>query len=218
MKGDIYHIINRGVEKRDIFLDDEDFFRFRDDLKDFNNKNRVPMSHYDRHKFNKFNLELQVPSDELVEILCVCLMPNHYHLLVREKVDGGVKLFMNKLGVGYTHFFNQKYKRIGVLFQGRAKKILVEKDAHFIHLPYYILANPIKLIQPKWKDEGIKDKKKAIKFLDNYKWVSFRDIVSGEGGIFSEVINRGLFLKVFDFGTARQFKLDFDEWIESFEL
>jgi len=122
MQGDIYHILNRGVEKRNIFLDDEDYFRFRDNLHDFNTKKLNLMSHYDRQKFHT---ALEEPCDELVEILCVCLMPNHYHLLVREKVDGGVSLFVSKLSSGYTQSFNVKNERSGVLFQGRTKKILV---------------------------------------------------------------------------------------------
>jgi len=182
-------------------------------LKDFNSKKRVLMSHYDRHHCN---LECVTPSDELVEILCVCLMPNHYHLLVREKIDGGVSLFINKLGIGYTLYFNQKNKRSGVLFQGRSKKILVKNGAHFIHLPYYILSNPIKLIETKWKDEGIKDKKKALKFLDSYKWVSFRDIVYDEKGIFGEAINKKLFLDTFGFKNGKELEKDFDDWVGSF--
>lgn len=210
MKGDIYHVLNRGVEKRDIFLDNQDYFRFRDNLKDFNTKNLNLMSHFDRQKFNT---ALQEPCDELVEILCICLMPNHYHLLVVEKVDGGVSLFVSKISSGYTQYFNLKNKRSGVLFQGRTKKVLVEKDAHFIHLPYYILANPIKLIEPKWKEAGVKNKKAAVDFLDKYKWVSFRDIVSGEKGIFSEVVNKKLFLKTFGFKSGKEFGKYFVEWL-----
>lgn len=213
MVGDIYHILNRGVEKRKIFLDDEDYFRFRDDLKDFNSKKRVPMSHYDRRKLN---LDIRYPSDALVDILCVCLMPNHYHLLVQEKIDGGAGIFASKIGIGYTHYFNQKNERNGVLFQGRSKRILVKKDAHFIHLPYYILANPVKLIEPGWKEKKLKNKKEAIKFLDNYKWVSFRDIVSNEKGIFSEVINKKLFLRIFGFASGREFEKYFIEWLSGF--
>lgn len=213
MEGDIYHILNRGVEKRKIFLDEEDYFRFRDDLKDFNDKKCVAMSHYDRHKFN---LARRVPSDELVDILCVCLMPNHYHILAREKVDKGVGLFMNKIGAGYTHYFNNKNHRNGVLFQGRSKRILVKKDSHFIHLPYYILANPIKLIEPEWKEKKLKNKKEAIKLLDNYKWVSFRDIVSEEKGVFSKIINKNSFLKVFDFASSKEFEKYFVEWLSGF--
>lgn len=210
MRGDIYHVLNRGVEKRDIFLDSQDYFRFRDNLKDFNCKNPVTFSHYDRHNFN---LGMHNPGEELVDILCVCIMSNHYHLLIREKVDGGVGLFAHKIGIGYTHYFNQKNKRSGVLFQGRTKKILVEKDAHFIHLPYYILANPVKLIEPNWKEEGVKNKKTAVEFLDKYKWVSFRDIISKEKGVFEEVINKKLFLETFGYKSGNEFQKDFLEWM-----
>jgi len=161
-------------------------------------------------------LERRVPSDELVDILAVCLISNHYHLLAQEKINGGVGIFTNKIGTGYTHYFNQKNERSGVLFQGRSKRILVKDDAHFIHLPYYVLANSLKLIEPQWKESGIRDKKKALKFLDNYKWGSFRDIVSDKKGIFSDIVNRELFLKVFGYNSSKQFEKDFDEWLGGF--
>jgi len=102
------------------------------------------------------------------------------------------------------------------LFQGRSKIILVQKDEHFLHLPYYILSNPIKLISSKWKDRGVKNKKEVLKFLDSYKWVSFRDIVSDEKGVFSEVINKKLFLRLFGFTNKEQFKKYFKDWVSDF--
>lgn len=202
--------MNRGAEKRKIFLDDEDYFRFRDDLYDFNTKKLNLMSHYDRQKSNT---ALRGPCDELVDVLGVCLMPNHYHLLAQEKVDGGAGLFSSKISNGYTQSFNLKYERSGFLFQGRTKKILVEKDEHFIHLPYYIFSNPIKLIEPKWKEYGLKDKKRALKFLSDYQWSSFSETVLNKGSTFSKVINKKLFYKLFDFDDGKQFEKFFMEWL-----
>jgi len=214
MKGDAYHIINRGVEKRKIFLDKEDFFRFRDNLYDFNTTALSPMSHSDRQKFNSA-IRNRKPGDELVEILCVCLMPNHFHILVSEKIDGGAGLFLKKVLSGYTQFFNLKYKRKGVLFQGKTKKILVKKEGHFMLLPYYILSNPINLIEPKWKKQGLKNKKGVLMFLDEYKWSSFRDLSSCEAGIFSKIVNKELFFNLFGFNKQEKFLNFFVEWLEN---
>jgi len=117
------------------------------------------------------------PRKLLVEILVFCLMPNHFHLMVKQKVNGGITLFMRKLGTGYTNYFNQKYKRVGPLFQGKYKIVHLYQDAHFLYLPYYIHLNPLELIIPEWKEQGIKNIKKAIKFLEKYRWSSFSIIL-----------------------------------------
>jgi len=122
-----YHIYNRGVEKHDIFRDDKDRFRFIHDLYEFNNKDAVLNNQY------YFEINYGGPTSIvkkrqrklLVNILCFCLMPNHYHLILQQLVDNGISTFMQKLGSGYVTGFNLKYKRIGPLFQGRYKAITI---------------------------------------------------------------------------------------------
>lgn len=216
MKGDIFHILNRGVEKRKIFLDDEDHLRFVYNLLDFNDKNLINQSYYTRRsKFSVMSLQKQqqqkLEKEELVNILCFCLMPNHYHILVQEKINGGAGLFSKKLTNGYTLYFNLKNDRSGVLFQGRSKIISIRRDEHFLHLPYYILSNPIKLVESKWKEDGIKNQKKVIQFLDNYKWSSYQDVVRKQN--FPLMINKKLFFELFD-TDKKQFKNDFIEWLK----
>ena len=97
----------------------------------------------------------------LVEILVFTLMPNHFHLLLKQKQENGISKFMHKLGVGYSMYFNQKYERTGSLFQGTYKAIPVNNDSYFIHLPYYIHLNPLDLIEPKWKNGEIKNYNKV---------------------------------------------------------
>jgi putative transposase len=210
MKGDIYHIVNRGVEKRKIFLGDRDYIRFIDGLHDFNSKNPVPMSYKDRRSFN--NLAMQRPSDGLVDILACCLMPNHYHLLVREKVDGGAGAFSKKVSGGYTQYFNLKNNRSGFLFQGRTKIVPIKKEAHFIHIPYYIFSNPIKLAESCWKEKGIENMKKILEFLKNYKWSSFNGTILRNDTIFSDVVNSEAFLKLFNV-KPKEFEKYFIEWL-----
>ncbi len=208
MKGDIFHILNRGVEKKKIFLGDNDYFRFAHNLYDFNDRNLSLFSYFARRKFPAMR-KPKIEDDKLVDVICWCLMPNHYHILVQEKIDGGSSMFSKKLSSGYTQYFNLKNKRVGVLFQGRSKIISIQRDEHFLHLPFYIFSNPIKLIEPCWKEKGIKKLNKVIQFLENYKWSSYSDIIGREN--FPFIINKKLFFEIFDTNEKR-FKKDFSEW------
>ncbi|MBI2450905.1 MAG: transposase [Parcubacteria group bacterium] len=195
-EGKIYHIYNRGVEKRDIFLDDKDYFRFIHDLFEFNDEKPALNSYYEAkpRKIEKRKL--------LVEILVFTLMPNHFHLLLRQRQDNGIANFMHKLGGGYTMYFNQKYERTGSLFQGTFKAVLVEKDAQFLHIPDYIHLNPLDLKSPEWKNKEIKNYKEAMKFLENYRWSSFRDYIGKKN--FPSVTQRKFLMKFF--GGPIQYK------------
>jgi putative transposase len=133
----IYHIYNRGTDKRAIYLDDNDRQRFIFNLYEFNDLNPAPNSFYKTQSYEVG------PRKKVVEILAYCLMPNHYHLMLRQIEDGGVTLFMRKLGTGYTMYFNKKYERSGSLFQGKFKSVPVETDEQLRYLPHYIHANPI---------------------------------------------------------------------------
>lgn len=211
MKGDIFHILNRGVEKKKIFLGNNDYSRFAHNLYDFNDRNLSLFSYFARRKFSAMR-KPKIENDKLVDVICWCLMPNHYHILVQEKIDGGSSMFSKKLSSGYTQHFNLKNKRVGVLFQGRSKIILIKRDEHFLHLPYYIFSNPIKFTESYWKERGIKNLEKVIKFLENYRWSSYSDIIGKEN--FPLIINKKLFFEIFDTNEKR-FKKDFGEWLGS---
>ena len=102
-------------------------------------------------------------------------MPNHFHLIIREKEIGGISKFMQKLITGYTMYFNQLNERSGSLFQGKFKASHIDNDRYLSYLISYVHLNPIKIIDPEWKERGIRNKKSAEKFLDNYKYSSFVD-------------------------------------------
>ncbi|MEK7575906.1 MAG: hypothetical protein AAB491_02360 [Patescibacteria group bacterium] len=200
MKGDIFHILNRGVEKRKIFLDSKDYYRFLHNLEDFNDKDLTILPYNIRRSAMR---KPKVKREKLVDILCWCLMPNHYHILVQEIIDGGSSIFSKKLTSGYTQYFNLKNERSGVLFQGRSKIILLKKDEHFIHIPYYIFSNPIKLIEPHWKEKGLKNHKHTVEFIDNYQWLG--------------IMNKDLFREIFDI-TEKDFKKDFIEYLQGLAM
>lgn len=193
----IYHIYNRGVEKRKTFLDNRDYLRFIHDLFELNDE--IPVQNV-LYYFNSKSMEVQpryIWGQErhkrklLVEILLFTLMPNHYHLLVKQKAENGIVRFMQKLGTGYAMYFNQRYKRVGSLFQGRFKAVLVNEEAHFLHLPFYIHTNPLEL---KYGGSTSINWRGAMKFLENYRWSSFPDYIGK---------------KNFPSVTSRKFLLDF---------
>ncbi len=117
----------------------------------------------------------QEDREPVVKIHCSCLMPNHFHFILEQKEDGGITSFMHKLGTGYTKYFNQKYKRSGSLFQGRFKAILVNRDEYLNYLKQYIYMNPLDLSESGWKENGLKDWKKAKQFLKDYRWANCKN-------------------------------------------
>ena len=124
----------------------------------------------------------------LVEILAFTLMPNHFHFILQQKKENGIVKFMQKLGTGYAMYFNKKYKRVGGLFQGSYKAVLLENDAHFIYLPFYVHANPLKIYRGLTSIDGMLD------FLKDYRWSSFSDYIG---------------IKNFPSITSRKFLLEF---------
>jgi len=204
-----FHILNRGVEKRKIFQDKEDHLRFIFNLYDFNNNG------YSDLPFQRRRLEenQKLPKDDiLTEILCWCAMPNHFHIFGYEKKDKGISLFSKKVTSGYTQYFNLKNKRKGVLFQGRTKIIPVSKDKHFLYLPYYILSNPIKLIQPNWQKVGIKNIDKTLKFLKEYQWSSLYEITN-DTDLYSKITDRQHLFSIFGAKNKEGFIKGFESWL-----
>lgn len=141
-----YHLYNRGVEKRIIFLDEQDYSVFLSylktyilpkDEKNLHNKLADPKVNYkEKDKIIKL-LRLNNFHGNL-ELLAYCLMPNHFHFLVYQKTSDTIDKFMNSLITRYVMYFNKKYKRVGPLFQGLYKAVSVETDEQLIHLSRYI--------------------------------------------------------------------------------
>lgn len=217
--GKIYHIYNRGTDKRNIFLDDIDYLRFIHDLFEFNDENPAFNIGYAFNKNQYIDVRRQYIENRkqrklLVEILAFCLMPNHYHLLLRPRKNNGIAEFIKKINGGYAKYFNNKYKRAGTLFQGKYKSILVKQDAHFIHLPYYIHLNPLDLKFSKWRNREIKNYKEAINFLESYRWSSFLDYIGKKN--FPSVTQKK-FLNEF-FEGPEKYKKDALNWLKEMEM
>jgi putative transposase len=177
-EGETYHIYNRGAHKRPIFTSESDYFRFTLLLHLANSKNPVNLRDlFKAYKGRSFAdiLENEKIDDRLVEILAYSLMPNHFHLVIRQKEEIGVATFMKKLATGYSMYFNAKYKHSGTLFQGRFKSSNIDSEEYFRYIFAYVHLNPLDVFQPNWKTDGIKDKKGVRKFLSNYPHSSFLD-------------------------------------------
>ena len=201
-KGHIYHLYNRGVEKRDIFGDDNDRWRFLQGLYLFNDVEASTNilwqaeRNFGRATFKTIkNFSKTYKRKPLVRLMADCLMPNHYHLLVEEIVDGGISRFMHKLGTGYTNYFNEKRKRVGPLFQGRFKAVMIESQEQLEYLLVYInVINPGQLLEPSLKEGGIKNVKKIMRFADDYPWGTHQEY-SGKRSSF--IIEKGLAGEIF---------------------
>lgn len=188
---DIAHVCNRGVEKRKIFLDKNDYQRFVENLYLLNNKDGKLRT----ERKDIFRDHIFLPrQDKLVEVLRWVVMPNHYHLLLMEVAEGGILEFVKRLGNAYTKYFNIKYEgRSGYLFQNSAKTIRIREDRHYLYIPFYIDLNVLDLSAAQLKKEEILD------FLINYEWSSFRDYY-GESK-YTPLINQTEFYKNFDFDS-----------------
>ena len=214
----IVHTLSRGVDKRDIFLDDQDRFRFVHDLFEFNDQERADHNFYifNKHKSSVDIASRQVrrkPRKLLVNILAFCLMKNHYHLLLSPRVENGVSRFMKKLNMGYAKYFNTRYKRVGTLFQSRYKSVLITNDPHLLHIPYYIHFNPLDLSMPGWRKREITNYKEALRFLENYRWSSHLDYLGKDN--FPSVTNRK-FLTDF-LGEPKEYKKSLSMWLRDID-
>jgi len=135
-----YHIYNRGVDRREIFCCDQDYVRFLIGMREFNRKNPIGSLHVLKES-DSLAKESDSFSDKLVSIVCYCLIPNHYHFILKQNVDKGISKFIQKISTGYTNYFNFKYKRTGVLFQGKFKAIHITSESQLLRLSAYVNAN-----------------------------------------------------------------------------
>jgi REP element-mobilizing transposase RayT len=139
---EIYHVYNRGVEKRNIFSDPYDVARFLESMKEFNM--REPIGSLYQNSFRKKNNQLSgftAKSEKLVEIIAYCLNPNHFHLILRQIADGGISEFMKRVSGGYTWYFNHKEDRSGALFQGTFKSKNIPTNVYLLHVSAYVNLN-----------------------------------------------------------------------------
>lgn len=202
--GEYYHLYNRGNSKQKIFLDDEDYNHFIKLLYLCNSRKSITFRDISKNTYD-FDRE-----ETLVYIGAYCLIPNHFHLLIKEKVENGISKFMQKVSTAYSMYFNKKYKRTGGLFEGKFKSQHLGIDRYLKYIFSYIHLNPIKLIEPKWKEIGIKNIKDAIAYLKTYQYSSYLDYLA-EDRLRSKILDKKEFPEYFP--SKNFFEKEIFEWL-----
>lgn len=155
-KNNIYHIYNRGVDKMNIFKKEKDFkvfiFRLRENI--------IPSS-IDPKIYSKSARRRKALPKNSFDLICYCLMPNHFHLLIQQKTDLPITKLMSKICTGYAKYFNKEYKRIGAVFQDQFKTVRIENNEQLIWTSFYIHKNPLEAC--------------LVKNIKDYKWSSFNE-------------------------------------------
>ena len=140
--GEFYHIYNRGTDKRNIFSDLADQERFIQSMKEFNALNPIgSIYEHCRSQFGSKASKNGKKDKRLVNIVAYCLNPNHYHFILEQVLDGGIEKFMQRIGTGYTMYFNNRYKRAGSLFQGVFKSSHIDSNEYLLHSSVYVNLN-----------------------------------------------------------------------------
>lgn len=201
----LYHVLNRGVDGRKIFSDDFDYYRFIFLLYACNiGSPTCNLWRKDTVKAGEAILAGEKPPSrfiqkehrQLVDLISLTLLPNHYHSILEQRIDGGISSFMQKIGNAYSKYFNFKYRRVGRFFQGPFKAILIDDDDYLLSVSRYVHLNVLDLIQPDWREGGVNDWDKAMSLLFNYKWSTAPDYLGARKS--KIVTSKGLYNTFFD--------------------
>ncbi|MCX6753880.1 MAG: transposase [Candidatus Nomurabacteria bacterium] len=206
IQGEYFHLYNRGNDKKVIFKDKEDYERFVGLMYACNQTENFKADSLGKNQ-GLFNVKRK---NLLVNIGAYCLMPNHFHILIIQVEDEGISKFMKKLLTAYVMYFNKKYERTGSLFEGKFKAEHAGDDRYLKYLYSYIHLNSIKLIDKKWKEDGIKNKNNALEYLNKYKYSSYFDYL-GENRVQNKVLNMNSFPQYFS--SKKAFKNEIFEWL-----
>jgi putative transposase len=172
--GEIYHVFNRSIARQPIFKTQKDYLRAFELIQYYSYVN-PPLrysqySHYNRLPIETKEIyfkELQQKSKKQIEIFAYCLMPNHFHFLLKGLSTTGISSFISNLQNGYAKYFNLRHERTGSLFQSRFKAIRIETDEQFVHVARYIHLNPITSYVLR-----------EISELETYEWSSFSEYIT----------------------------------------
>ena len=199
-----YHLYSRGVDKRIIFLDDNDRHRFMRLM--FLCNGDKPVIYRDTQNLSLQKIDM---GKRLVAIGAYCLMPNHFHILVREITEGGITKFMSKLLTAYSTYFNKRQTRTGTLFSSEFKAQHLDTNEYLKYIFAYIHLNPLKLIEPNWRERKI-NKQTANAYLSKYYFSSYQDYIDATREI-SLILSKDIFPQYFV--KKGSFKAYINDWI-----
>jgi putative transposase len=208
----VYHIFNRGVAKQAIFGDEADYSRFIEIL-DYYRFVDQPIA-LSTHRRNQSSQSLQTfgkqpqgfvnEKSRHIEIIAFCLMPNHFHLMLRQLHEHGISTFVGNVTNSYTRGYNTKYDRVGPLFQGPFKSVWLETDEQLIHVSRYIHLNSVVA--------------NLCKLPEDYPWSSFRAYLN-ENDPFRRFCDPKIVLDFFDNpATYQRFTDDHIDYARSLEI
>lgn len=188
--GEWYHCFSRGVDKRTIYLNRKDYQRFLMLLYACNDEFPMHISTLEHLSHGEaYETVFERKREKLlVDIGAYALMPNHYHILLKEREEGGITSFMRRLNTAHAMYFNAKYQRTGALFSGRFKAIHVATDPYLKRVVNYIHGNPAELFEKDFKSGMISERKLLEKRIKTYEFTSLCDYENGarpEAGILS---------------------------------
>lgn len=232
VNGEIYHIVSRAVGDTVVFDNESDFYRGIFSIYEFNTlepviiRERRRVRNQFKKENNNYRRRTSVISkewidkrDRLVDTLAFSFMPNHLHLILKQLKDNGITEFMKKVNGGYAKYFNEKYGRQGHLFN-KFRAVHIKNDEQLKNAFVYVHTNLISLIEPGWKEKGIKNPKKVIEFLENNKRHSYPDYLGKK--FFPSVTQRDFFLETMSgpegcktyVDSWIMYKKDFGDWNE----
>jgi putative transposase len=201
---EFYHIYNRGNSRQTIYHTKDDHNRFVTLLYLANGTESFDFREIDTDSIFEYER-----GEQQVSIGAYCLMPNHFHILLTPLVEEGVTLFMRKLTVGYSMYFNKKHHRTGSLFEGRFKSEHVDSDNYLKYLFSYIHLNPVKLLQPDWQQQGIINLQDTFTYLYAYRYSSYIDNAVSRPE--SNILNRTPFPEYF--ATKQAYDREMKDWL-----
>jgi putative transposase len=196
-----YHIYNRGVEKRTIFTDEKDYKTFLSYLQIYlSTQEKKPTrlnlvgKNWRERQFIIRSLSLNNFSEE-IDLLAYCLMPNHFHLLLKQKPATAIKSFMQSLATKYSIYFNRRHDRVGSLFQSVFKAVEIKSEEQLVYLSKYIHLNPIEANLPNWKYSSLSNYLRQFSqiwvkpdeilalFSENNPNLSYNNFIKEEDGV-----------------------------------
>lgn len=193
--GEIYHIYNRASEKKTIFNNNREYSRFVDLIKFYQSEQSHKFSFYSREQRN--DLMHHGGGSPLIKIICYCIMPNHFHLLIKQARDEGITAFMRKIADGYSKYFNTLHHRVGPLFQGNFRAVRIVDNSQLLNVGRYIHLNPL---------TGY-----LVKDLISYPWSSYREYI--ESPNIPEICSKDIILEQFRSSKSYQgFVLDYADY------
>lgn len=196
--GEYYHIYNRGTDKRKIFMNKRDYEHFIFLMYICNSEKSIELRNINK-KFDR--------GETITDIGAYCLMPNHFHILVREKIEGGISKYMRKLMTAYTMYFNKRYERTGKLYEGVFKSVHVNSDRYLKYMYSYTHLNPCKLLDKGWRENKNRDTEKLLNYAFEYQYSSLKEYAESK----FKILNPRSFPNYFE--KPIDYKKEIWEWL-----